>query len=173
MKKIFNILLIIGILTALISCGKKEDTRPEIDIYATTEEQTTATKEPQKSQIVIFADISLTEYMNIIKQDYENNYSNVHIIYQFDTSESLKNQIVDMADCDVFISNSSLLLDQIDINNETDNKDMLDFIAPNTRTIVFNGNTAIDSDDNYEACVIRLGANNIEAKRFIDFLLRY
>ena len=173
MRKVLSILLIMMLFMTLFSCGKKEVPKQEIDIYATTVEQTTATKEPQKSKIVVFVDNSLAEYMDTVKKNYESSYENTNIIYQFDTSESLKNQIVNMADCDVFISNNALYLDQIDINKTNDvNKEMLDFIVPNTRTIVFKGNEAVDAKEDYEACVIRLGSKKKKKKRFVEFLTK-
>ena len=174
MKRLLSLMMVFAVFATLISCQEKRKPVPEIDVFATTEESTTQTLEPQKSQIIVFADDSIVELMNIIKQDYESKYANTNVIYQFEASESLKNKIVNIADCDVFISASPEYLDQIDVTKGADiNVDMFDFIEPNTRTVVFKGNSLVDSKETYEACVIRIGLNIEEAKRFLDFLTKY
>ena len=74
--------------------------------------------------------------MNAIKQEYESQYTNTNIICKFDTSESLKNQIVNIADCDVFISSDPNILDMIDGTKGNDvNPEMFDFIEHIRRNV--------------------------------------
>lgn len=172
MKKLLNIVFVILVFVAFVSCGNdKKEEIPEIDIYATTEESTIETIKPQKSELIVFADDSLTEFMNAIKQEYESQYTNTNIICKFDTSESLKNQIVNIADCDVFISSDPNILDMIDGTKGNDvNPEMFDFIEQGSRVEVFKDNRELNQTLAYEACIIRIGLNIDEAKRFIDYI---
>lgn len=171
MKKLLSIVFGMLVVVTLISCADNKKEFEEIDIYATTEESTTETVEPQQSELIIFADESLSDFMNNIEQDYESKYSNTNIICQFDTSESLKNQIVNIADCDVFISSDPNILDKIDATKGNDvNTEMFDFIEPGSRMEVFKDNKDFDNSLTYEACIIRIGLNIDEAKRFIDYI---
>lgn len=63
-----------------------------------------SSKNTQKTELVIFAAASMTETLNEIKTLYENENKNVNIIYNFDSSGTLKTQIENGAICDVFIS---------------------------------------------------------------------
>lgn len=171
MKKLLSIFFGVLVFISLVSCTNNKKVVPEIDIYATTEESTTETIEAQKTELIVFADDSLVDFMDTIKQDYESKYANTNIIYQFDTSESLKNQIVNIADCDVFISSDPSILDKIDVTKGTDvNAEMFDFIEPNSRVVVFKDNKELDKSLTYEACIIRIGLNIDEAKRFVDYI---
>ena len=172
MKKLLNIIFGILLFTSLISCSDNKNVVPEIDIYATTVETTTETLQPQKSEIIVFADSSLQEILDTIKKDYESKYANTNIIYKFDTSESLKNDIINIADCDVFISTDSNILDKIDVTKGTDvNAEMFDFIEPNSRVLILlKDDKTTDSSWTCEACIIRFGLNIKEARRFIDYI---
>ena len=172
MKKLLNIVFVILVFVAFVSCGNdKKEEIPEIDIYATTEESTTETIEQPTSELIVFVDDSLIDFMATIKQEYESQYANTSVICRYDSSEALKDQIVNIADCDVFISSDPNILDMIDGTKGNDiNPEMFDFIEQGSRVEVFKDNKELDQTLTYEACIIRIGLNIDEAKRFIDFI---
>ena len=58
----------------------------------------------QKQELVVFAAASMTETMNQIKGLYEAENPDVALTYNFDSSGTLKTQIEQGAECDLFIS---------------------------------------------------------------------
>ena len=85
MKKVFYILLATLLIFNITSCSP-------------------STTSNDKKELIIFAAASMTETLNEIKALYENENKNVNIIYNFDSSGTLKTQIENRAICDVFIS---------------------------------------------------------------------
>jgi molybdate transport system substrate-binding protein len=84
--------------------------------------------------VVVFAAASMTESMNAIAKLYKTAAPDVEIVYNFDSSGTLKTQIQEGADCDIFISAGQLQMNQIDITADSSvNKDKLDFVLPGTR----------------------------------------
>lgn len=73
--------------------------------------------------VTVFAAASMTESMNKIAALYKKVAPNVKIVYNFDSSGTLKTQIMEGADCDVFISAGQKQM------NEIEEK----FVAPKTR----------------------------------------
>ena len=67
-----------------------------------------AMAEPAADQVelIVFAAASMTETLTEIKALYEADHPNVTVIYNFDSSGTLKTQIESGAACDVFISAS-------------------------------------------------------------------
>ena len=57
-----------------------------------------------KTELIVFAAASMTETLTQLKAVYEAEHPDVSIIYNFDSSGTLKTQIESGAECDVFIS---------------------------------------------------------------------
>lgn len=88
----------------------------------------------EKVEIIVFAAASMTETLTEIKDMYEAANPGVEIIYNFDSSGTLKTQIQEGADCDVFISAAQKQMNQLDINANPDvNTDGLDFVLEGSR----------------------------------------
>lgn len=84
--------------------------------------------------LTVFAAASMTESMNRIAELYKKVAPDVKIVYNFDSSGTLKTQIQEGADCDIFISAGQRQMDQIDIDaSPSVNMDKLDFVLPGTR----------------------------------------
>lgn len=66
--------------------------------------QAASEQQGQKTQVIVFAAASMTETMNQIKALYEEANPGVEILCNFDSSGTLKTQIEQGADCDLFIS---------------------------------------------------------------------
>lgn len=85
-------------------------------------------------ELVVFAAASLTGPLDVIAQTYEEINPGVDIIYTFDSSGTLKTQIEEGADCDIFISASQTLMDQLDGSADRGaNKGGPDWIRQGTR----------------------------------------
>ena len=81
--------------------------------------------ENKKTDLVVFAAASLTEGFNEIKAVYEKNNSNVNLVYNFDSSGTLRTQILNGADVDVFVSAGVSQMNDLD-KNKSKNDYILD-----------------------------------------------
>ena len=85
-------------------------------------------------EFIVFAAASLTETLNAIAQDYSAENPGVTFRFNFDSSGTLKTQIQEGADCDLFLSAGQKQMNQLDITASADvNTDGLDFVDPSTR----------------------------------------
>ena len=136
MKKFLAMLLALAMVFALAACGQSSaPAATEAPAAEATEapaaEEPAASEEPE--EIIVFAAASMTETLNQIKEIYEKDH-NVTITYNFDSSGTLKTQIQEGADCDLFISASQKQMNQLDITADKEiNTDGLDFVADGTR----------------------------------------
>jgi len=90
----------------------------------------------EKTEIIVFAAASMTETLTQIKDMYEAENSDVTLTFNFDSSGTLKTQIEEGADCDLFISAAQKQMNQMDgslIGDEEKNPDGLDLIDSDTR----------------------------------------
>jgi molybdate transport system substrate-binding protein len=84
--------------------------------------------------VTVFAAASMTESLNEIAGLYKKAAPDVEIVYNFDSSGTLKTQIQQGADCDIFISAGQRQMNQLDITTDPSvNTEKLDFVAPGTR----------------------------------------
>lgn len=84
--------------------------------------------------LTVFAAASMTESMNRIAELYKKTAPDVKIVYNFDSSGTLRTQIQEGADCDIFISAGQKQMDQIDITaGPSVNTEKSDFVLPGTR----------------------------------------
>lgn len=87
-----------------------------------------------KTMLTVFAAASMTETMNEIAKAYQQEHPDVEIVYNFDSSGTLKQQIQNGAACDLFISAAQKQMDQLDASkDEQANPERLDFVLPGTR----------------------------------------
>ena len=87
-----------------------------------------------ETELTVFAAASMTESMNMIADAYQRSAPDVKILFNFDSSGTLKTQIEQGADCDIFISAGQKQMDQIDISAAPSvNTKKLDFIMTGTR----------------------------------------
>ena len=116
MKKTLTLLLTLAMLFTLAACGSS-----------------TAPSKGEKEEIIAFAAASMTETLNQVKDVYEKE-NNVTITYNLDSSGTLKTQIQEGADCDLFISAGQKQMNQLDLSSDKEiNKEGLDFVAGDTR----------------------------------------
>ena len=88
----------------------------------------------QTTELVVFAAASMTETLTEIRAAYEAEHPDVSLVFNFDSSGTLKTQIQEGAVCDVFISAGQKQMNQLDISRDGSvNPDRLDFVAAGTR----------------------------------------
>ena len=107
------------------------------------------TKEPapaaESVELIVFAAASMTETMNKIAEMYKTVAPNVTIVYNFDSSGTLKTQIQEGADCDLFISAAPKQMNALDASRDKDggNPDGLDFVLQGTRVNLLENKVAL------------------------------
>ena len=85
-------------------------------------------------ELIVFAAASLTETLNAIAETYSADHPGVTFRFNFDSSGTLKTQIQEGADCDLFISAGQKQMNQLDITASADvNTEGLDFVDSDTR----------------------------------------
>ena len=98
----------------------------------------------EKTEVVVFAAASLTESLTEIKALYEEEHPEIELVFNFDSSGTLKTQIQEGAECDVFISAGQKQMNQLDISaNEEKNPERLDFVLEESRIDLLENKVAL------------------------------
>ena len=85
-------------------------------------------------ELIVFAAASLTETLNAIAQDYSAENPGVTFRFNFDSSGTLKTQIQEGADCDLFLSAGQKQMNQLDSTASAEgNTEGLDFVDAESR----------------------------------------
>ncbi len=85
-------------------------------------------------ELVVFAAASLTETLGEIAKRYQTAAPHVTLVFNFDSSGTLKTQIQEGASCDLFLSAAQKQMNQLDAAaGEEANPDGLDFVKSETR----------------------------------------
>ena len=113
-------------------------------VFALSAQSAFASGGAQEVEIVVFAAASMTETLTEIKTMYEEANPGVSIIYNFDSSGTLKTQIQEGADCDLFISAAPKQMNQLDASKDSDaNPDGLDFVLQGSRINLLENKVAL------------------------------
>ena len=133
MKKFITMLLAFCMAFGLIACGAET---------APAAEASNQTAEPV--ELIVFAAASMTETLTTLGNQYMAENENVKIVFNFDSSGTLKTQIQEGADCDVFISAGQRQMNQLDIAADASvNTDGLDFVLEGTRFDILENKVAL------------------------------
>jgi molybdate transport system substrate-binding protein len=84
-------------------------------ICGCTPTQTGEAEVRQKKKLIVFAAASLTEVLTEIESAYRIEKPDIELVFNFDSSGSLKTQILEGAACDVFVSAGQSQMDAIDV----------------------------------------------------------
>lgn len=115
MKRTLALLLAVCVVFALAACGETP-------------------KEAEKTDVIVFAAASMTETLTELKAVYEAEHPDVNIVYNFDSSGTLKTQIQEGAGCDLFISAGQKQMNQLDSTASAEvNTEGLDFVLKESR----------------------------------------
>ena len=120
-------------------------------------------------ELIVFAAASLTETLTAIGEIYSAENPGVTFRFNFDSSGTLKTQIQEGADCDLFISAGQKQMNQLDSTASADvNTEGLDFVDSDSRVDLLenkvvlcvpeNGDKGIDS---FDSLAERLKAGDI------------
>ena len=148
MKKKLTALLLVGLLSGsmLAGCGGNASD----DSSSSAPASASAETEADQVELVVFAAASMTETLTELSNAYMEENPNVDVVLNFDSSGTLKTQIQEGADCDVFISAGQLQMDQLDANADPSvNTEGLDFVLEDSRFDILENKVALAvPDDN-------------------------
>lgn len=100
--------------------------------------------ESEPVELIVFAAASMTETLNEISELYKEIAPNVTLTFNFDSSGTLKTQIQEGADCDIFISAGQKQMDQLDASADASvNTEGLDFVEQSTRFDILENKVAL------------------------------
>lgn len=160
MKKTIALLLALCLLFALAACAAKPapDTEtpatqadqpaqsaPAEEPEAPAEEPVAPAQEPAEAvELIVFAAASLTETLQEIQTLYEAAHPNIKLVFNFDSSGTLKTQIESGAECDLFISAGQKQMNQLDVTADSEvNPDGLDFVLTDSRIDLLENKVAL------------------------------
>ncbi|MBR5490562.1 MAG: molybdate ABC transporter substrate-binding protein [Oscillospiraceae bacterium] len=135
-KTILALILVIVLAVSMTACGNAETTAPETEAV----------------ELIVFAAASMTETLTELGDKYMAENENVTIVFNFDSSGTLKTQIQEGADVDIFISAGQKQMNQLDITASADvNTDGLDFVLEGTRFNILENKVALAVPDSNDA----------------------
>lgn len=154
MKKIACILMLTLTASMLAGCGGSEGTEETEETPAAQEEESEspaaetgeegaeeeegAQAESQEGSeavtLNVFAAASMTETLEKIQEMYAEVEPDVELVFNLDSSGTLKTQIQEGAECDLFISAAQKQMDQLDAQADPEvNEEDLDFVLQGSR----------------------------------------
>ena len=122
LRKVLACVTMCSMVLSLAGCGTS----------AATEAKENA--EAAEVTLNVFAAASMTETLTEIQEMYKEVAPNVTLVFNFDSSGTLKTQIQEGADCDVFISAAQKQMNQLDKDADPEvNTEGLDYVLEGTR----------------------------------------
>ena len=121
-----------GAAAALTACGSSASSSTTSSAASSEASSSEAAGEPV--ELIVFAAASLTETLTSIGETYTVEHPNVTFSFNFDSSGTLKTQIQEGADCDLFISAGQKQMNQLDSTASSEvNTEGLDFVDSDSR----------------------------------------
>ena len=122
LRKVFACVTMCFMILPLAGCGTSQAT------------ETKENAEAAEVTLNVFAAASMTETLTEIQEMYKEVAPNVTLVFNFDSSGTLKTQIQEGADCDVFISAAQKQMNQLDKDADPEvNTEGLDYVLEGTR----------------------------------------
>lgn len=154
-------------LMVLSACGGNTSVPAQED--GVTEQNKTA----EQTELTVFAAASLTESLTAIKEIYETVHPEIELVFNFDSSGTLKTQIEEGADCDLFISagqkQMNALEEQIAADSRVDLlKNTVVLVAPKAAQDPPQDFTALDQVDS-----IALGNSDVPVGQYSQEILEH
>lgn len=139
MKKMISLLLIMCMtLCIFVGCGSiSTDTFDN-------ESATAAAASEEGVELTVFAAASMTETLTQIAELYKEVAPEVNLVFNFDSSGTLKTQIEEGAECDVFISAAPKQMNELDTSKDARlNPAGLDFVLQGSRIDLLENKVAL------------------------------
>lgn len=116
------------------SAGDKESVSKGQEGSVSDSGSSNAVGEEEETELTVFAAASLTETLTEISELYEKEHPQVTLVFNFDSSGTLKTQIQEGAVCDLFISAGQTQMDQMDSTADPEvNTEGLDLVLEDSR----------------------------------------
>lgn len=151
MKRALTLMLTLALALSLAACGGKSAAP---DTGAAGTDAGTEAEPPEEApaagpvELIVFAAASMQETFTEIGEMYMADHPNVTVVFNFDSSGTLKTQIQEGADCDVFVSAGQKQMDQLDAAASPDvNTEGLDFVLTDTRFDLLENKVALAVPD--------------------------
>ena len=158
MKKLCALLLALAMVLTLTACG--ETTAPAESV-----------------ELIVFAAASMTETLTELGNQYMAEHEDVTIVFNFDSSGTLKTQIQEGADCDIFISAGQKQMNELDCVLEGTRFDILE---NKVALVVPEGNPAnVGSFDDMTAglsdgsVMLAMGNSDVPVGQYTQKILAY
>lgn len=138
MKKRFPAAVLAGILVfGAVGCGREVEKSGQEEV-----------------ELTVFAAASLTETLKEIGEIYMEENPHIRLQFNFDSSGTLKIQIQEGADCDLFLSAAQKQMDQLDARSGKEkNPEGLDFVLEDTRIDLLENQVVLCTDPADEGAV--------------------
>lgn len=137
-RKIAMLLTLCMTMCLSVGCGSNDTTTSE------TQETQKTQSEAENIELTVFAAASMTETLTEIAELYKEVAPNVTLVFNFDSSGTLKTQIEEGAECDLFISAAPTQMNALDSSvDETGNPDGLDFVLQGSRIDLLENKVAL------------------------------
>ena len=115
MKKFLRVFLVLTMILGFTACSSKQ-----------AENKETKVEKTEKKKLNVYGAASMTETMQEIKKVYEEKHKDIELVYTFDSSGTLKKQIEQGSDVDIFISEASKQMNALDKSKTPDAKVVID-----------------------------------------------
>ena len=177
---------IAGAAAALTACGSSASSTAS----SAAGSAAASSEAVQNVELIVFAAASLTETLTAIGEIYSAENPGVTFSFNFDSSGTLKTQIQEGADCDLFISAGQKQMNQLDSTASADvNTEGLDFVDSDSRVDLLenkvvlcvpeNGDKGIDSFDSLaehlkaEDILFCMGNSDVPVGQYTQKILSY
>lgn len=128
--------LMILLLALMMAFGAIACAAPQEEVVQAEEQpaEQPAEEPTGETELIVFAAASMTETLTEIAELYKTAAPGVTLVFNFDSSGTLKTQIQEGAECDVFISAGQKQMNQLDITADPAvNTEGLDMVLDGTR----------------------------------------
>lgn len=133
-RNLFLTFFALILLFVLAGCGGGGSSSDSADSSDKAAADSSSSEQKEDVELTVFAAASMTETLQEISDMYKEVAPNVTLTFNFDSSGTLKTQIQEGADCDLFISAGQLQMDQMDKDaDDSVNTEGLDLVEPDTR----------------------------------------
>lgn len=164
-KNLVSMLLVCAMALSLVACGSKKEEVASSESESTegqeenadvtddvAEPEETLPSEAEPVELTVFAAASMTETLTEIKALYEAENPDVTLVFNFDSSGTLKTQIQEGAVCDLFISAGQKQMNQLDITADPEvNTEGLDFVKEDSRIDILENKVTLCVTEGNEA----------------------